>query len=478
MSRSISTMLLFLLLAGRSAVAQDEPAPTLEPPEPVVDMAIGALPDAPNATLAPAENPMAASPGETATPVAPGKTRTQTGDLIDQLFSSRELGITFGGRVTQFGFGNVGGVNRPVPPPFAQGNVFVYTGHGEFDLIFDLEKFGGLPKGRLLVRAEQWYGQYASVSGHVGSFSPAVFAAALPPRPNNPGVPYITNFLFTQPLSEKWVVFFGKKDVLGTFDQDVFAGGDGTDQFLNQSLVANPSFLLGLPYSSFTAGFASPRKWGGFSGYVMDPQDRTADFMQFGNLFQKGIIVGGEVKAKTKFFGLSGEHHVGGVWKNVSLTNLRFGESPPGVYPEVAVPRVPTLRNSYTIYYGFDQYLVRFTDRPDRGFGMFGRASISDGNPTPVRYFLSGGVGGFSPLGRQRGDTFGVGWFYTGASNQFGPVPRAKFGARDENGVELFYNCQMTPWLNVTSDVQWIRPGIGAFTNNAFVYGLRLNVTF
>ena len=50
----------------------------------------------------------------------------------------------------------------------------------------------------------------------------------LPTAPNDPGDLYITNFVFTQPLSEKLVVFAGKKDVLGGADQDEFAGGDGT----------------------------------------------------------------------------------------------------------------------------------------------------------------------------------------------------------------------------------------------------------
>ncbi len=109
---------------------------------------------------------------------------------------------------------------------------------------------------------------------------------------------------------------------------------------------------------------------------------------------------------------------------------------------------------------------------------MFARASISDGNPTLYRYILSAGIGGDSRLGCDRGDTFGIGWYYTGVSNEFGPIPRAKFAPRDGNVVELYYNFQVTPWLNVTPDVQYIRPGISAFTagDNAFVYGVRVNM--
>jgi len=387
--------------------------------------------------------------------------------------------VIFGARSTHFGFGLAGGINQPVPlPALGQGDVFKYTGRGEYDAIVNMEKITGLPKGTLLIRLEHWYGEFGNVSLDAGTFTPAVFPALLPPRPNQPGVPFVTNFLWTQPLSERLVVFAGKKDVLGSFDQDIFAGGDGTHQFVNQALIANPQYLLGLPYSTFTAGFVSPREWGGFGCFIFDPTNRTADFFRFGNLFSEGVIVGGEVKLKTKFFGLPGQHHVGGMWKHVALTDLRFAEPPPGVYPEPTVPGFPTLSDSYIIYHGFDQYLVQFSDS-DRGWGLFGRASIGDDNPTPIKYFLSAGLGGYSPFGYQRGDTFGLGWYFTGASTQFGPLPQALFGPRNGTGVELYYNCQLRPWLNVTPDVQYLLPGAGAIaTDAAFVYGIRINAMF
>jgi porin len=478
---SIIVGLLLTLVAMRSD-AQDGPVAAVADTQVVTERlaypySIDLLPDDP-APLPYEEAPGAADGrlGEGADAFGP---KTVTGDAFDRLFSTKESGITFGGRVTQFGFGLAGGIDRPVPPPLGEGNVFRYTGRSEYDAVFDLEKFGGLPHGRLLVRAEQWYGEYGNVSLRTGAFTPAVFPALLPPRPNNPGVPYITNFLLTQPLSPNWVVFGGKKDVLGSFDQDVFAGGDGTDQFVNQALIANPSFLLGLPYSFFTAGVVSPRDWGGMSVFVMDPKNRTADFMQFGDLFSQGIIIGGEIKFKTMFFGLPGQQHVGGVWKHEEQLDLRFTFNPPQPGYQPPGSGLATLWDSYTLYYGSDQYFVRFTENPDRGWGLFSRASISDGNPNPIRYFLSTGLGGYSPLGRQRGDTFGLGWFFVGASDQFGPVPTALLGPRDGQGVEWFYNIQATPWLNITPDLQWIRPGLGAIsTDNAFVYGVRANATF
>ncbi len=404
---------------------------------------------------------------------------TLTGDWYGYRSKLKDSGITFDGRSTHFGFGVDGGVNTPVPPPLGLGDTFKYTGRGEYDLTFDLEKFGGLPYGKLLVRTEHWYGEYGNVSLRTGAFPPAVFPAALPPRLNDPGDLFLTNFVITQPLSKEFVVYGGKIDVLGGLDQDDFAGGDGTTQFLNQAFIANPAFLLGLPYSSFTAGMVLPRDWGRMSAFVLDPQDRTQDFFNhLGDLFSTGIIVGSEVKVNTNFFDRKGEVHVGGVWKHHDLTDLRFNEPPPGVYPEPVVPGFPTIDDSYTLYVGGDQYLVQYADDPTRGWGLFGRGSISDGNPTPIRYFLSAGLGGYSPLGRNRGDKFGLGWYYVGASNEFGPLPQALFGPRDGTGVETFYSFQATPWCTISPDVQYIKPEASAIADDAFVYGARVNVTF
>lgn len=398
-----------------------------------------------------------------------------TGDWLGLRPGLQESGVTFAGRSTHFAFGVDGGIAAPPLPLFGPGDTFLYTGRGEYDLNFDLEKLGGLPHGKLLVRMEHWYGEYGNVSLRTGAFPPAVFPAALPPAPNNPGDLYLTNFVVTQPLSEKFVLFAGKKDVLGSTDQDVFAGGDGTDQFVNQALIANPAFLLGLPYTSVVVGAAMPQDWGMITAFAYDPRDRTRDAFQFDDLYADGVILGGEVKVSTNLLGMPGDQHLGAMWKHVDLTDLRFNEPPPGQYPEPVVPGFPTLSDSYTIFYGFDQYLVQFAGEQQKGWGLFGRASISDGNPTPIRYFLSAGVGGDSQLRTGKNDRWGVGWYYVGASNEFGPLPQVLFAPRDGTGVECYYNVQINPWLNVSPDVQYVHPEASAIAEDAFVYGVRVN---
>lgn len=151
---------------------------------------------------------------------------------------------------------------------------------------------------------------------------------------------------------------------------------------------------------------------------------------------------------------------------------------PPEQYPEPTVPLCPTKPDSWTMCYGFDQYLVEYGGDSQKGWGVFGRASISDGNPTPIRYFLSAGIGGDSAIRANTNDRWGIGYYYVGASNEFGPIPQFLFGPRDGMGLEMYYNVQVNPWLNVTPDIQFIRPEAGALADDdAVVFGVRVNLT-
>lgn len=165
------------------------------------------------------------------------------------------------------------------------------------------------------------------------------------------------------------------------------------------------------------------------TAFVLDPQDRTQEFFNnLSDLFSTGVIVGSEIKVNTSFFDKKGDLHVGGMWKNHDQTDLRFNEPPPGVYPQPVVPGFQTIDGAYTLYCGGDQYLVEDADDRTRGWGLFYRGSASDANPTPIRYFLSTGLGGFSPFRKNRGDKFGLGWYYVRASDEFGPIPKRCLG--------------------------------------------------
>ena len=110
---------------------------------------------------------------------------------------------------------------------------------------------------------------------------------------------------------------------------------------------------------------------------------------------------------------------------------------------------------------------------PARGWGLFGRAGIADDEANPLHWFLSFGIGGHNPHRGHEADTFGAGWFVAGTSDEIGPIIEATLGPiQDGHSVELYYNWQATPWLNITPDLQVIVPARGNI-DTALVAGIR-----
>lgn len=418
-----------------------------------------------------------------------------TGDWFGHRTRMQENGITYQGRTTHFFFGIGGGVNPPVPPQFAAlgvagGDQFEYTGNSRHDLIFDLEKFGGLPYGKFIFTLENVWGQWGNVSLESGALAPPIFNSLMPIDLEANGIPRVTNFLFVQPLSEQFIVTIGKTRLVGVADNNIFAGGDGSDQFLNQALVANPLFIPQLPFSGFAIGAVMPQEWGNVAVSVIDPLERSTDFMDFGTLFSTGAILFGQVQIDTDFFDLPGEHHFGGFYKNADQLDLAFATNYPTYpYPPAppGTPAFQTKSDSYTLFYGFDQYVTTYGG-PDaagntEGWGIFGRAGIADGgsgNPNFLGWFASAGIGGNSPLMHRRGkgDRFGIGYAFSAASSEFGVIPQTLFGPRDAQVLEAFYRYRLTPAIEITPDIQWVKGVLGGLTDgdDAIIAGFRLNM--
>jgi porin len=415
-----------------------------------------------------------------------------TGDWCGYRSCLQQRGIAYRGRVTQFFFGVEGGVVPPVEPLFAQlgiggGDTFEYTGNSRHDFLVDLDKFGGLPHSKFVVTMENVWGRWGNVSFETGGFSPAIFNAVMPVDPEATGHLYCTNFMLIQPLSEQFILTVGKTRTVGIADNNIFAGGDGSDQFVNQTLIANPLLVPQIPLSTFVVGAVMPQEWGNVALSVMDPQERSREFMEFDSLFSQGVIVFGQVKVDTDFFCKPGEHHVGGFYKNVDLLDLQFTFIPPTYPYPPGPPGLATRPESWTMFYGFDQYVTTYGPPNARGetegWGIFGRAGISDGatgNPNWGAWHVSGGIGGNSPLRcrRGKGDRFGIGYAYTATSTEFGVIPQGLFAPRDAQVIEAYYRYQLTPAIEVTPDIQWIHGMLGGLTDgdDAVVAGIRLNL--
>ena len=94
--------------------------------------------------------------------------------------------------------------------------------------------------------------------------------------------------------------------------------------------------------------------------------------------------------------------------------------------------------------------------KKDQGFGLFGRFGFTDGEVNPVQEFYSIGLGGKGLIPGRDNDSFGVGYCYLSVSDDLPRVIERR--TQDEQGMELYYNVAITPWLHITPDLQVVEP--------------------
>jgi porin len=378
-----------------------------------------------------------------------------TGDWQGIRPAMADRGITLDADVTQFYEGVAsGGLQQQ----------FRYSGHGDYVLKFDFDKLSGQEGLFLQLRAEHRFGRALNLND-TGTFAATSVLANLPSL--NTEDLLLTNVVITQALSEQFVVFLGKVDTLDG-DMNAFAHGRGKTQFLNTNFVFNPIAVQTVPYSTLGAGFSILRDFEQiFSFSVLNATDTTTT-SGFNELFADGVALVAEARLPTNLLGLPGHQGIGAGWN--SKEYIALNQDPRIVFPGVPIAAKD---GSWNVKYNFDQYLYVDPCDSTRGWGIFGRAGISDGNPNPLHWIVSFGVGGNSPICGREADRFGIGWYYGAASPELGPF----FTPDNGTGVEMFYNIAVTPWFELTPDLQILDGGLRT-SGTAVICALRGNLCF
>ena len=244
-----------------------------------------------------------------------------------------------------------------------------------------------------------------------------------------------------------------------------------------------------VPFSAFGGGvIALP--WDGvvLSALALDPSGTIMN-SDLTEAFRDGVLMLASAQATIKPFGLVGHQSLTGMWSDrqrVSLSQdpsniarlLLFEQFPrladPGprlerilkrFFPGLLQPTEPLNQESDTdaIFYSFDQYLWQPNDDPKRGIGVFFAFGASDGNPCPIKYTYTMGLGGNGVIPGRPDDNFGVGWARVEISSDYVPFLRQRLhlGLDREDIIETYYNVALTPWLSLTPDLQIINPALG-----------------
>jgi porin len=297
----------------------------------------------------------------------------------------------------------------------------------------------------------------SSVNSKTGAVMPVNSNQLYPLAPGDIfGVPA---WNFTQYVSPYLGVTIGKFATItaSSGDMNEFAHGKGDSNFMNMALNLNPLTAFTTPYSTLGTGLlVSPTKDSNaavVSFFVMSANGNPTT-SGFESLNGNAVIVAGEGRVRTEFFGLTGHQLFGTTFSNKTFTSIdqRFDRD------TIENGALRAKKGSWNIYYNFDQYLYEHKKAVGRGVGVFTRLGVSDGNPNFMKFFASFGVGGKGMFESRPNDKFGLGYYFINIHNPTiqGPLRTTQL-LRDEYGFEAFYNFAITPWALLTPDIQVVR---------------------
>ncbi|MBE9204761.1 carbohydrate porin [Synechocystis salina LEGE 06099] len=343
---------------------------------------------------------------------------------------------------------------------------FEYGGRLDGFIVLDTEKLGLWQGGKVNSHLEYRFGDLAGSQG--GTFFSTNAAMEFPSESPNSLV--FTSLYYSQQIGDQASLLIGKINALDLLANDLFFGGWGIHRFMNAVYAAPPSGLVPPVFYGAIANFKVDPVT--FSFWVYDPDDRTQEYWP-NDLFSNGVsfslttTYATEIAQRPTTFALTGIY--------TTKTGTDFSSISQSFRSELE-PLTKT--GSYSIGFQFSHLLFQNELNPRQGWGIFMKGALSDGNPNYVQNSIIGGIGGKGLFPNREQDSFGIGYYYYNLSNALTDslnVRRERFG--DEQGLEMYYNYAITPWLNLTGDLQWIRPPRD-IRENALIAGLRLNLRF
>ena len=270
-------------------------------------------------------------------------------------------------------------------------------------------------------------------------------------------------------LDERLQVRLGKIDLTGgfecrgcpvSFDGSLFAN-DETSQFLNGSLVNNPA----IPFPDNGLGavvFANPVDWW-YASVAAADAEADARETGFNTTFD----------GDSHFFYIA---ETGVVPEFRSSKGELLGSYRLGVWnerrPKNFLDEARKKRDDTGFYLSADQMLWRENSHDSQGLGTFGRIGLADDEVNEVDLFGSAGLQYRGLFAGRDNDVLGIGYAHGSLSDEAG------FDSAQEQVVEVYYNAEVTPWLHVSPDLQWIGDPGGVSGEDAFVAGVRLQMTF
>jgi porin len=285
----------------------------------------------------------------------------------------------------------------------------------------------------------------------------------------------ITGLTFTQALSSDWQLAFGKFNALDMFYQLYPQTGRGVETFMQTSIALPLAVARLVPLSFMGAGIIKLQDGKPQAGLLVYDTHNVPTTSGFDELFDNGVNFMAYYRIFTKYRGLPGSHYFGGL----AGTGDFFAADPTGFVfvPGQGLVASPSQDGSWAAIYILEQTMWADSCRPTRNVQFLSGWSIADERTCPVGWTGNATLQ-FNGMNCARPhDSFGIGYFYTGLSDDFRTLLAPIISLGDVHGGELYYRVALTKCCQVTADLQVIEPAENA-NDTAVVVGLRAMLGF
>ena len=379
-----------------------------------------------------------------------------------------EKGILFKASYTSFFQGMVSGDGN---------NDSEYGSNLGITTIFNGEKLG-LWKGFFAI-ARMEYNIGHSVNRRGGTALPVNTALAYP------GIEgadrWDMNIYFIQFLSKTDKIVIGKINNIDLGNFSTFSGGLGVRNFQHNAFVAPPNAIT-VPYV-FGAFYMSSNEKRDLIFAVYDANSRV-NKMGVKDLFTDGVTFFATADLITHFFNKNGKQGLTGVLSTKQVRNLNDLDN---FFPPIG-NTISEKSNRWSLAYFFEQTLYQNEENRKQHFGLFGQIGTTDGKGSFTNFFYQIGLGGQSLFKKRPLDHWGVAYFnYTFSDGlrdySLPEIPGVFSGlqtGKGESGLEAFYEVQITKWISLGIDYQYLSSGIekafGNENSNVSFLGFRSKI--
>ncbi len=323
----------------------------------------------------------------------------------------------------------------------------------DFQLYLDTDKIGFWKNGHFLIRAEGKTDD-TGVNLSTGAIIPVNFDAMVPQKDGT--ALELTEWYYTHMFAD------GKVEVLvGTWDVARFLdlvppSAPYNYRHMNVNMYWNNVMLQFAPYHALGGlVILQPNPGLTITTGVADPNSESVDV----DWYEEGdFSLYHEWRWMARPFGKPSLFAIGGAYKDKEQATLQQDPAP---------APVRTKDDDWAVYANFTTWLVGSMMEP-RNVGLYGRLGFSNGDINPIKRHISAGIAFDGMFESRPRDSIGfVAWHDEFSSD---------LGVPDDSswGFELHYRFQVTPWLQLTPDIQYLKdPGPASGADDTTVVGLR-----